>query len=159
MKKLLYTFLAVSIIFSACEEEDAAPTNTNNNNNNNTGNSSSLVGVWHFQGHYDLSGDLDSSIYFNEEDYACALMGYIEIHENGFGTYVEYGLDNDISGPCNIKEVSEFQYEYVNSSTLEFSFINYPDPVIAELISPTQLQIYILASSAMEFNLLFELFQ
>ena len=25
MKKLLYTFLAVSIIFSACEEEDAAP--------------------------------------------------------------------------------------------------------------------------------------
>jgi hypothetical protein len=33
MKKLLYTLLAVSIIFSACEEEDAAPTNTNNNNN------------------------------------------------------------------------------------------------------------------------------
>jgi len=26
MKKLLYTFLAVSIIFSACEEEDTAPT-------------------------------------------------------------------------------------------------------------------------------------
>ena len=31
MKKLLYTFLAVSIIFSACEEEDATPSNTNNN--------------------------------------------------------------------------------------------------------------------------------
>jgi hypothetical protein len=31
MKKLLYTLLAVSIIFSACEEEDAAPANTNNN--------------------------------------------------------------------------------------------------------------------------------
>ena len=31
MKKLLYTLLAVSVIFSACEEEDAAPTNTNNN--------------------------------------------------------------------------------------------------------------------------------
>jgi hypothetical protein len=35
MKKLLYTFLAVSIIFSACEEEDAAPANTNNNNSGN----------------------------------------------------------------------------------------------------------------------------
>ena len=34
MKKLLYTLLAVSMIFSACKkEEDAAPTNTNNNNN------------------------------------------------------------------------------------------------------------------------------
>ena len=32
MKKLLYTLLAVSLIFSACEEEDAAP-NTNNNSN------------------------------------------------------------------------------------------------------------------------------
>jgi hypothetical protein len=34
MKKLLYTFLAVSIIFSACEEEDTAPANTNNNSGN-----------------------------------------------------------------------------------------------------------------------------
>ena len=33
MKKLLYTFLAVSIIFSACEKEEEE---TNNNNNNNS---------------------------------------------------------------------------------------------------------------------------
>ncbi len=32
MKKLLYTLFAVSIIFSACEEEDSALANTNNNN-------------------------------------------------------------------------------------------------------------------------------
>ena len=35
MKKLLYTLLAVSIIFSACEEEDSSPVNTNNNTGNN----------------------------------------------------------------------------------------------------------------------------
>ena len=35
MKKLIYTFLAVSIIFSACEEEDVVPANTNNNNTGN----------------------------------------------------------------------------------------------------------------------------
>jgi hypothetical protein len=29
MKKILYTLLAVSIIFSACEEEDTAPVNSN----------------------------------------------------------------------------------------------------------------------------------
>ena len=36
MKKLLYTFLAVSLIFSACEEEDAAPSTNNNTGNNNS---------------------------------------------------------------------------------------------------------------------------
>jgi hypothetical protein len=31
MKKLLYTFLVVTIILSACKKENASPTNTNNN--------------------------------------------------------------------------------------------------------------------------------
>ena len=34
MKKLLYTFLAVSVIFSACEKEVEEPVNNNNSNNN-----------------------------------------------------------------------------------------------------------------------------
>ena len=41
MKKLLYTLLAVSIIFSACKKEDEE---TNSGNNNNT--PPSIVGVW-----------------------------------------------------------------------------------------------------------------
>ena len=36
MKKLLYTFLAVSIIFSACEEDTPLPAPNTNNNSNNT---------------------------------------------------------------------------------------------------------------------------
>ena len=43
MKKLLYTLLAVSIIFSACEEEDTAPSTNNNTGNNN---SASIEGLW-----------------------------------------------------------------------------------------------------------------
>ena len=43
MKKLLYTLLAVSIIFSACKKEDEETNSSNNNNNNN---STSIVGVW-----------------------------------------------------------------------------------------------------------------
>ena len=42
MKKLLYTLLAVSIIFSACKKEDEETNSSNNNNNNST----SIVGVW-----------------------------------------------------------------------------------------------------------------
>ena len=37
MKKLLYTFLAVSIIFSACKKEDEEPTSNN---------SHSIIGYW-----------------------------------------------------------------------------------------------------------------
>ena len=40
MKKLLYTFLAMSIIFSACKKEDDSP----NNGSNNT--LPSLIGTW-----------------------------------------------------------------------------------------------------------------
>ena len=36
MKKLLYTFLAMSIIFSACEEEVVTPTNNTGNNSTQT---------------------------------------------------------------------------------------------------------------------------
>ena len=31
MKKILYTLLAVSLIFSTCKKEDDTPTNNNNN--------------------------------------------------------------------------------------------------------------------------------
>jgi hypothetical protein len=41
MKKLLYTLLAVSIIFSACKKEEEEP--TNNTNNNNSGNNTNLA--------------------------------------------------------------------------------------------------------------------
>ena len=40
MKKLLYTFLAVSITFSACKKEDEEPTNNTNTN------SASIFGSW-----------------------------------------------------------------------------------------------------------------
>ena len=46
MKKLLYTLLAVSIIFSACKKEDEETNSGNNNNNNNNNTSTSIVGVW-----------------------------------------------------------------------------------------------------------------
>ena len=44
MKKLLYTFLAVSIIFSACKKEDDSPNSGRNSGSNNT--SGSIIGTW-----------------------------------------------------------------------------------------------------------------
>jgi len=45
MKKLLYTLLTVSIIFSACEEDTPLPA-ANNNSNNNSNNVTELEGTW-----------------------------------------------------------------------------------------------------------------
>jgi len=44
MKKLLYTLLAVSLIFSACKKEDEEPANTGNNNTGNT--TATIIGSW-----------------------------------------------------------------------------------------------------------------
>jgi len=46
MKKLLYTFLAVSLIFSACKKEDDSP---NSGSTNNT--SASIIGIWEMASH------------------------------------------------------------------------------------------------------------
>jgi hypothetical protein len=46
MKKLLYTLLAVSLIFSACKKEDEEPTNTGNNNNNTGNTTATIIGSW-----------------------------------------------------------------------------------------------------------------
>ena len=57
MKKLLYTFLAVSIIFSACKKEDEEPTNNS---------SPSIIGAWTINTVL-LESDTSSSI-FSPED-------------------------------------------------------------------------------------------
>ena len=43
MKKLLYTLLAVSIIFTACKKEDEEPTNSGNNTSSDI-----IIGDWTF---------------------------------------------------------------------------------------------------------------
>ena len=75
MKKLLYTLLAVTIIFSACKKEEE-PTNTNNSGNNT--NSNSIVGEWRteldsYDHHYKIifysSGDSYHKPYVGNADY------------------------------------------------------------------------------------------
>ena len=46
MKKLLYTLLAVSLIYSACEKEEEETSNTGNNNNGSNNTLPSLIGTW-----------------------------------------------------------------------------------------------------------------
>jgi len=67
MKKLLFTFLAVSIIFSACKkEEEVTPANTNNTGNNN----SSIIGKWnaiyYSYDYYEDGEQFVEEVYFGE---------------------------------------------------------------------------------------------
>ena len=64
MKKLLYTLLAVSIIYSACKKEDEEPTNSGNNNTGNT--IATIIGAWTINTVV-LESDTSSSIYFPDE--------------------------------------------------------------------------------------------
>ena len=113
MKKLLYTFLAVSIIFSACEEEDTAP----NTNNNTTGTIEDVVGVWLFQGFYDATGNLESFYSIDVEN--CQLQTNITLQSDGNAITEWHYLENEVSGPC-ISSNQAFSFNYINSSTLQF---------------------------------------
>jgi len=84
MKKLLYTFLAVSIIFSACEEEVVEPS-TNNNNNN------SIAGNWQLNQVNEGGGLETYNEYFvwelNDDG-----TGFSRYREDGTGTLVSFSL-------------------------------------------------------------------
>ena len=83
MKKLLYTLLAISIIFSACEEDDATPST---NNNNNTGTITDVVGVWEFEGLYDASDNLIYD-FLNIEDENCKMQSNIVLQSDENAIY------------------------------------------------------------------------
>ena len=67
MKKILYTLLVISIIFSACKkEEEVTPANTNNTGNNN----SSIIGKWnaiyYSYDYYEDGEQFVEEVYFGE---------------------------------------------------------------------------------------------
>ena len=117
MKKALYTLLAVSIIFSACEKEDDTPSNTNNNGNNTTNTIADVVGVWQLIGYYDALGNLESFNSTASEN--CALQGTITLQSDGNGITTFFYLQDEISGPC-LSSDYVFTFNYINSTTLEF---------------------------------------
>tara|TARA_B100000902_G_C26497458_1_gene522301 strand:- start:20 stop:499 length:480 start_codon:yes stop_codon:yes gene_type:complete len=114
MKKLLYTLLAVSIIFSSCEEDDATPST----NNNNTGTITDVVGVWEFEGYYDASDNLIYD-FLNIEDENCKMQSNIVLQSDENAIYQLFYLQNEIDGPC-INESVVFTFQYINSTTLNF---------------------------------------
>ena len=141
MKKLLLILLCAPLLFTSCSKDD--DNSDSGNDPTGSGNSSDLFGVWHFQGPHDLSGEFMNDFYYDLNEQACALMSYLELNENGFGRFVSYSLENEISGPCNNINEIEFQWEQTNSTTLVFSNGDEPEDLILELVSSTQLQVLV----------------
>jgi len=88
MKKLLYTLLAVSIIFSACKKEDEEPNNTGNNNTGN--NTTSIVGIW------------DLKYYEYDSYYINSLNPTDTTHNSGTNYYT--GVTSDCCWPFYLLE-------------------------------------------------------
>ena len=131
MRKQLYIFLAVSIIFSACEKEDDTPSNTNTT-------IADVVGVWDFKGYYDSSGNYESFNSTTEEN--CILEGSITLQSDGNATWTNYYLDDEISGPC-LSETLAFTFTYINSTTLQFAIPSSCGNPTITLPIPTQFKI------------------
>ena len=139
MKKLLYTLLAVSIIFSACKKEDEEPTNTNNTGNNSSGTIADVVGVWNYVGHYDALGNLYDDWTTVQEN--CVAQSNLILQSDGNAINQWYYLQYENSGPC-IYEDMVFSFEYINSTTLNFLTPNCSgtsNTSVATIINNTQL--------------------
>tara|TARA_B110000008_G_scaffold56223_1_gene55739 strand:+ start:140 stop:625 length:486 start_codon:yes stop_codon:yes gene_type:complete len=141
MKKLLYTFLAVSIIFSACKKEDEEPNNSGNNNtgNNSSGTIADVVGVWNYVGHYDALGNLYDDWTTVQEN--CVAQSNLILQSDGNAINQWYYLQYENSGPC-IYENMVFSFEYINSTTLNFLTPNCSgtsNTSVATIINNTQL--------------------
>ena len=125
MKKLLYTLLAVSIIFSACKKEDEEP--TNNNINITVQN---IVGVWNI-----------NSLAYDGIDYTAVpgfeSAAYIINSDNTFSQNVIFNGDLDIdygnwdlSGSDLIlyydtEEEIRWSIDSFNSSTAFLTLVHY----------------------------------
>jgi hypothetical protein len=92
MKKLLYTLLAVSIIFSACEEEDESPTNSIND-------STSIVGLWELV-YYEYDGEIQDLENIPPAQYEFFSSG---MYERSYGVLWDYNCE----GMC----------QYISTST------------------------------------------
>tara|TARA_B100000902_G_scaffold332370_1_gene330311 strand:- start:270 stop:746 length:477 start_codon:yes stop_codon:yes gene_type:complete len=137
MKKLLYIFAAISIIFSACEEDTPAPST----NNNSTGTIADVVGIWKFIGEYDASGNLQgNSSNVNLEN--CVLQDDITLQSDGNAIMTYHYLQYEDSGPC-LYESTIFTFNYINSTTLEFLIANISScgDFAITLPTPTQLRV------------------
>jgi hypothetical protein len=83
MKKLLHTLLAVSIIFSACEEEDELPSNSNNN-------STSIVGLWELV-YYEYDAEIQNLDDTPPVQYEFLSSG---MYERTFGVLWDYNCED-----------------------------------------------------------------
>jgi len=120
MKKLIYTFLAVSVILSACKKEDDSPANTNNNGNNPTNTISDVVGVWKLQGFYDASGNMDPFDPSSPYD-QCVIQSNWTLEADGDAIVEWHYLEDEVSGQC-ISTTVAYTFNYINSTTLQFIF-------------------------------------
>jgi hypothetical protein len=125
MKKILYTLLAVSLIFSACKKEDEEP--TNNNTNITVQN---IVGVWNI-----------NSLVYDDIDYTTVpgfeSAAFIINSDNTFSQNVIFNGDLDIdygnwdlSGSDLIlyydtEEEIRWSIDSFNSSTAFLTLVHY----------------------------------
>jgi len=147
MKKLLYIFLSVSIIFSACKKEEEEPANTNNNNSgNNTvvnNDPSNLIGEWHsactVSNQFGTGEYYHKIIFFSNGDsfhrfytggsypeYNCSFetpdAGYINFNDCQHSPYTNYFTYTIIGDELRLYELNGglFDMYYISGSDLQF---------------------------------------
>jgi len=134
MRKLIYIFLAVSMTFSSCEQEDEQP--SVNNNISNTGSIADVAGVWQYLARYD---DSVSLVVWSVEEQNCFTQTTITIDASGNAFVEYYSLGG--TGNCIVQSIPG-QFLYVNTTTINsVGSTTTQCPLISCTISASQLQV------------------
>ena len=108
INKVILLTLLVSI-FSCSEEEE-------NLNPVDNGSINDVVGTWQKIGEYDENGQLEDQ---GTPWTICNLQSYFVLQNDGNAVMTTFFLENEIDGDC-ISLNETFQFNYINTTTLEF---------------------------------------
>ncbi len=143
-------FISLLIFTLSCQDEEEI-------NPVNNGNINDVAGTWSYLGEYTADGNLINGIEGSESN-ICSSNDYILLQndENAILTY--HFLENEIDGDC-ISQTLAFQYNYINSSTIQF--LNVPSPCgnATVTISNNQMKIPICNGDTESFETDYALYQ
>lgn len=103
-----------ALLFNSCEKEEEI---NNSTNNSAIGTISDVVGDWKLIGRYDAAGNLETFMSLDYEN--CMLQTSFSLESDGDAVMDAHYLQDEVSGPC-VSQTIIFQFNYINSTTLEF---------------------------------------
>jgi hypothetical protein len=133
MKKLLYTLLAVSFIFTACKKEDEATTPV-------TTPTSSIIGTWEAtEMEMNLEWTIDGAIVLDSSWVVDAVYHQYKYHYKADGTLNQYDLTDDLQETGNWSLSGDILTMSTSTNSAEFDLVSISTTTMVQFYTVTEI--------------------